>query len=254
MKEKRIIPCLDCKDGRVVKGIQFVELKDIGDPVELARKYSELGADELVMLDISATTEGHALMLDVIRKAAQAIDIPLIIGGGIDSLEDIEAVLGAGAAKVSLNTAALENPELVREASQRFGKETLIVAIDAGWDEEEERYYCYTRGGSQKTDREVLAWAKECQELGAGELLVTSIHYDGMKQGFDLDLLKTLRQNLDIPVIASGGAGKAEHFVDLFLETDVAAGLAASVFHNGTVQIGDVKRLCEEAGVVMRRG
>lgn len=254
MKEKRIIPCLDVKDGRVVKGIQFVELKDIGDPVELARKYNELGADELVMLDISATTDGHDLMLDVIRAAADAITIPLIIGGGIDSLSDIEAVLKAGAAKVSLNTAALENSELVRQASEQFGKETLIVAIDAGWDETEQRYYCYTRGGNKKTDKEVLAWARECQALGAGELLVTSIHYDGMKQGFDLDLLKTLRQNLEIPVIASGGAGTAEHFVDLFLETDVAAGLAASVFHNGTVQIEEVKKLCEEAGVVMRRG
>lgn len=254
MKEKRIIPCLDVKDGRVVKGIQFVELKDIGDPVELAKKYDEGGADELVLLDISKTSDGHDLMLDVIRAVSDAISIPLIIGGGIASLADIEAVLKAGAAKVSLNTAALENPELVRRASEEFGRDTLIIAIDAAWDESEERCYCYTRGGYQKTDREVLAWARECQELGAGELLVTSIRFDGMKEGFDLALLKRLRQNLEIPVIASGGAGSAEDFVELFLETDVAAGLAASVFHNGTVNIEDIKGLAEEAGVVMCRG
>lgn len=252
MIKKRIIPCLDVKDGKVVKGIQFVDLRDIGDPVVLAEKYNEMGADELVFLDISATQTGHDLMIDVIRNTAKKLFIPLTIGGGLKSVEDIARVLNAGADKVSLNSAAIANPALVTEASLKFGRQCVCIAIDAKWDEAAGDWFCYTHGGKKATALRALDWAVECERLGAGELLVTSMDYDGMKEGFDHKILKALMDRVSIPIIASGGAGSAQHFVDLFKETDVSAGLAASIFHDGEVLIREVKDLCEKEGVPMR--
>uniref|UniRef100_UPI00352B2DA5 imidazole glycerol phosphate synthase subunit HisF n=1 Tax=Aerococcus urinaeequi TaxID=51665 RepID=UPI00352B2DA5 len=252
MIKKRIIPCLDVKDGVVVKGIQFKGLREIGDPVELAKRYNALGADELVFLDISATETGHALMIDVIRRTARELFIPMTIGGGIKSVADISAVLNAGADKVSLNSAALRNPDLIHEASEKFGVQCVCVAVDAKWEEENQDWFCYTHGGKQRTDIRTLDWVKKVEELGAGELLVTSMDYDGMQQGFDHKLLKLIQDSVNIPVIASGGAGNAQHFVDLFKETDVSAGLAASIFHDEDVAIQEVKDLCTKEGVAMR--
>lgn len=252
MIKKRIIPCLDVKDGVVVKGIQFKGLREIGDPVELAKRYNSLGADELVFLDISATETGHALMVDVIRRTARELFIPMTIGGGLKSVEDISTVLNAGADKVSLNSAALRNPELVYEASEKFGAQCICVAVDAKWEEDKQDWFCYTHGGKQRTDIRTLDWVKKVEELGAGELLVTSMDYDGMQHGFDHKLLKLIQDSVNIPVIASGGAGNAQHFVDLFKETDVSAGLAASIFHDEDVAIQEVKDLCTKEGVAMR--
>lgn len=252
MIKKRIIPCLDVKDGQVVKGIQFKQLREIGDPVKMAKQYNALGADELVFLDISATETGHALMLDVIRKTAKELFIPLTIGGGIKNLEDISWLLNAGADKVSLNSAALANPSFIKEASEKFGSQCICIAIDAQWEPEEEEWFCYTHGGKKRTSKRTLEWVKEVEALGAGELLVTSMDYDGMKQGFDHRLLRLIEQAVHIPVIASGGGGNAQHFADLFKETDVSAGLAASIFHDEEVSIAEVKHGCSTKGVSMR--
>jgi cyclase len=249
---KRIIPCLDVKAGRVVKGIKFKSHRDAGDPVALAAFYNEEGADELVFLDISATETGHALMLDVIRKTAKELFIPLTIGGGIKNLEDISRLLNAGADKVSLNSAALANPSFIKEASEKFGSQCICIAIDAQWEPEEEEWFCYTHGGKKRTSKRTLEWVKEVEALGAGELLVTSMDYDGMKQGFDHRLLRLIEQAVHIPVIASGGGGNAQHFADLFKETDVSAGLAASIFHDEEVSIAEVKDGCSTKGVSMR--
>lgn len=252
MIKKRIIPCLDVRDGTVVKGIQFQGLREIGDPVTLAKRYNDLGADELVFLDISATETGHDLMVDVIRKTAQQLFIPMTIGGGLKSVEDISRMLQAGADKVSLNSAALRCPELVKEASEKFGSQCICVAIDAKWSEEKKDWFCHTHGGKRPTDIRVLDWVKTVSDLGAGELLVTSMDYDGMKNGFDHKLLKKIAEIVSIPVIASGGGGSAEHFAELFLETDVSAGLAASIFHDEQVSIEEVKETCKKRGVAMR--
>lgn len=252
MIKKRIIPCLDVKDGVVVKGIQFKGLREIGDPVELAKRYNTLGADELVFLDISATDTGHALMLDVIRETARELFIPMTIGGGLKSSEDISAVLNAGADKVSLNSAALNNPSLINDTSEKFGSQCICIAVDAKWEETEQDWYCYTHGGKKKTDIRTLDWVKEVEARGAGELLITSMDYDGMQQGFDHTLLSKIKESVNIPVIASGGAGQAQHFADLFEHTDVSAGLAASIFHDEDVSIQEVKDLCQLKGVSMR--
>ncbi|WP_208559329.1 imidazole glycerol phosphate synthase subunit HisF [Marinilactibacillus kalidii] len=252
MIKKRIIPCLDVKDGMVVKGIQFKGLRDIGNPVDLAKRYNALGADELVFLDISATETGHALMLDVIKQTAKELFIPMTIGGGIQSVADISALLKAGADKVSLNSSALRNPDLIKEASEKFGAQCICIALDAKWDEEKQDWFCYTHGGKKATTIRALDWVKTVEALGAGELLVTSMDYDGMKQGFDHTLLKLIQDTVTIPVIASGGAGNAEHFTDLFVETDVSAGLAASIFHDEHVSIQEVKDLCMKKGVPIR--
>lgn len=252
MIKKRIIPCLDVKDGVVVKGIQFKGLREIGKPVDLAKRYNTLGADELVFLDISATETGHALMIDVIRQTAKELFIPMTIGGGIQSVEDISKLLKAGADKVSLNSAALRNPELIKEASEKFGSQCICIALDAKWDAKQQDWFCYTHGGKKATTIRALDWVKKAEALGAGELLVTSMDYDGMQQGFDHKLLKLIQETVTIPVIASGGAGNAEHFVNLFLETDVSAGLAASIFHDEDVSIQEVKDLSIQKGVPMR--
>ncbi|MBP1920008.1 imidazole glycerol phosphate synthase subunit HisF [Youngiibacter multivorans] len=252
MIKKRIIPCLDVKDGIVVKGIQFKGLREVGDPVAMAKRYNDLGADELVFLDISATETGHALMVDVIRRTAEQLFIPMTVGGGLKSVEDISRMLNAGADKVSLNSAALRDPDLVRRSSEMFGAQCTCVAIDAKWDEEKGDWFCYTHGGKRPTEVLTLEWAKRVQDLGAGELLVTSMDYDGMKQGFDHRLLKKLMSIVNIPIIASGGGGNARHFVDLFKETDVSAGLAASIFHDEQVSIAEVKEACAKEGVAIR--
>lgn len=238
---KRIIPCLDIKDGRVVKGVNFVGLKDIGDPVELAKKYDQEGADELVMLDITKTNEGHEFMLDTIRKVSQAITIPLSIGGGIGSIQDIKAVLNAGASRASINSAAIAKPELINEASKKFSPEAVTIAIDVSYSKEESDYFVYTKGGKQKENIKAFEWIKECQQRGAGALLITSIDHDGVKEGFDVDFLKEATNQVNIPIIASGGAGKMEDFVELFKETKVQSGLAASIFHQEEVKIPELK-------------
>lgn len=252
MIKKRIIPCLDVKDGRVVKGVNFVGLRDVGSPVELAKRYNEENADELVFLDISKTQDGHDLMLDMIRETAKELFIPLTIGGGIRSVDDIRQLLNAGADKVSINSAAIKNPELIREAADTFGSQCVCVAIDVKYDNERKDYYVYTHGGSKATDIKAFDWLKQAADLGAGELLITSMDHDGVKEGFDISFLKEAVKLVNIPIIASGGAGNIEHFVELFNETDISAGLAASIFHNQEVEIKDLKEKLNEEGFEVR--
>jgi len=252
MITKRIIPCLDVKDGRVVKGIQFVQIRDAGDPVELATIYDEQGADELVFLDISATHEGRKTMIEVVREVAATLAIPFTVGGGIGSVDDMRAILRAGADKVSLNSAAVRNPNLVGEGARYFGSQCMVVAIDAKYDESISSWRVYTHGGRKGTDWEVGEWAQNVESLGAGELLLTSMDRDGEKSGFDLDLLQFVQEKVNIPVIASGGAGNAEHFVDVFQKADVDAALAASIFHYKETSVDRVKQDLSESGVHVR--
>lgn len=252
MIKKRIIPCLDVKDGRVVKGIQFKGLRDIGNPVELAEYYNNEAADELVFLDISKTENGHQMMLDIISETASKLFIPLTIGGGISSIDDISSLLNHGADKISLNSSALNNPAFIKEASEKFGKQCICIAIDAKWEEDKQDWYCYTHGGKKRTDKRVLDWVEEVETLGAGELLVTSMDYDGVKQGFDHTLLIEIKKHVSIPIIASGGGGNSQHFVDLFKQTDVSAGLAASIFHDKETTVQAVKSHLAKEGVDVR--
>lgn len=252
MVTKRIIPCLDVKDGRVVKGIQFVQLRDAGDPVELARFYDEQGADELVFLDISASNEGRKTMVDVVKAVASEISIPFTVGGGINSLEDMKRILRAGADKVSLNTAAVNHPELITEGAEFFGSQCIVVAIDAKWDEELGSWRVYTHGGKTAVDKEVIAWAKEAVERGAGEILLTSMDRDGAKDGFDLALTRAVSEAVTVPVIASGGAGNAEHFLEAFNEGKADAALAASIFHYKETSVREVKSFLKKKGVPVR--
>ncbi|ARI76567.1 imidazole glycerol phosphate synthase subunit HisF [Halobacillus mangrovi] len=252
MLSKRIIPCLDVKEGRVVKGIQFVDIRDAGDPVELAKVYDEQGADELVFLDISATHEGKKTMIDVVRAVASELAIPFTVGGGIRTLEDIKETLRNGADKVSLNSAAVKRPELVTEGADYFGSQCIVVAIDARYDEEQGTWIVYTHGGRTATDWKVTDWAQEAVRLGAGEILLTSMNQDGAKTGFDLPLLKAVQEVVQVPVIASGGAGKSEHFYEVFTEVDADAALAASIFHYKETSVESVKGYLSEKGVVVR--
>lgn len=252
MIKKRIIPCLDVKDGRVVKGVQFKGLRDIGNPVELAEYYNNEAADELVFLDISKTENGHQMMLDIISETASKLFIPLTIGGGISSIDDISSLLNHGADKISLNSSALTNPAFIKEASEKFGKQCICIAIDAKWEEDKQDWYCYTHGGKKRTDKRVLDWVEEVETLGAGELLVTSMDYDGVKQGFDHTLLIEIKKHVSIPIIASGGGGNSQHFVDLFKQTDVSAGLAASIFHDKETTVQAVKSHLAKEGVDVR--
>lgn len=248
MLKRRIIPCLDVKEGRVVKGIEFVQLRDIGDPVEIAKYYDESGADELVFLDITASTERRQTMLDVVSAVARKVFIPLTVGGGIRSLEDISSLLKAGADKVSLNTLAVESPSLIREAANRFGSQCIVVAIDVKFEDGE--YYVYTYGGKQKTDLLAVEWAKQVAALGAGELLVTSMDQDGKQSGYDLAILEQLREVVDIPIIASGGAGNAEHVVEALEKVDAA--LLASILHDRKTTVEEVKHVCTSHNLPMR--
>jgi cyclase len=252
MLTKRIIPCLDVKDGRVVKGVNFVDLVDKGDPAEHARRYDEEGADEIALLDITATTEGRRAMLDVVARAAEATFTPLTVGGGIRSEADVEALLEAGADKVSLNSAAVGDPSLVERCAKRWGSQAIVVAVDVkrGASDAED-WEVYTRGGRTRTGLSATAWAKRVVDLGAGEILVTSMDRDGTLAGYDLDLLQALRGAVSVPIIASGGAGTLEHL--LAAANEGASGiLAASIFHDGAYTIGQAKAFLAQAGVPVR--
>ena len=252
MITKRIIPCLDVKDGRVVKGVQFVELKDAGDPVELAEVYDREGADELVFLDISASHEGRKTMVDVVERVAAKLAIPFTVGGGINRLDDMKTILRAGADKVSVNTAAVLRPELITEGADFFGSQCIVVAIDAKYDPEADLYYVYTHGGRKKTNLEAVSWAKEAVRRGAGEILLTSMDSDGEKNGFDCRLTKLVSEAVSVPVIASGGAGHAGHMYDAFAEGRADAALAASIFHYKETSVKEVKAYLKERGVNVR--
>jgi cyclase len=250
MLAKRIIPCLDVKDGRVVKGVRFVDLRDAGDPVEAAIAYDAQGADELVFLDITASHEARDIMLDVVRRTAEGVYMPLTVGGGIRSVDDVRRLLRAGADKVSLNTAALARPEVIREAAERFGSQCIVVAIDAR--REGERWRVYTHGGRNPAGRDAVAWAEEAVALGAGEILLTSMDRDGTKDGYDLELTRAVSDAVTVPVIASGGAGTLEHFHEAVTDGHADAALAASLFHFGIHTIPETKRYLAERGVEVR--
>ena len=250
MLAKRIIPCLDVKDGRVVKGVKFVDLRDAGDPVEAARAYDAQGADELVFLDITASHEDRSIMLDVVRRTADVLYIPFTVGGGVRTVDDVRVLLRAGAEKVSFNTAALARPLVLREAAERFGSQCVVVAIDAR--SEGARWGVYTHGGRRPTGRDAVAWAQEAVELGAGEILLTSMDRDGTKDGYDLALTRAIADAVTVPVIASGGAGTLEHFREAFVEGDASGALAASLFHFGTYTIAEVKAYLAQHGVEVR--
>lgn len=251
MLAKRIIPCLDIKDGQTVKGVNFVNIRSVGDPVELGAEYSRLGADELVFLDITASHEGRKTFKDLVRRIAENISIPFTVGGGIHEIGDVDALLCAGADKVSINSAAIKNPDLISEVAKGFGSQVCTVAIDAKLDESGE-WTCYLNGGRVATEKKLFAWAKEAQERGAGEILFTSMNHDGVKQGFANDVLRVLSESLSIPVIASGGAGKMEHFKDVFTEGKADAALAASIFHFHEIAIPDLKKYLRDEGIPMR--
>jgi len=252
MLAKRVIPCLDVKDGRVVKGVNFVNLRDAGDPVELAALYDKEGADELVFLDISASHEGRATMVDVVRRTAEAVTIPFTVGGGIQSTDDMKRLLRAGADKIGINTAAVLNPELIGQGSRMFGAQCIIVAIDAKFNPEWQQWEVYTHGGRKPTGMRAVEWAKEAERLGAGELLLTSMDADGTKDGFDMDLTRVVSTSVGIPVIASGGAGNADHFADVLTLGQADAALAASIFHYKEVTIREVKDALRSKGVNVR--
>lgn len=250
MLAKRIIACLDVADGRVVKGVNFVDLKDAGDPVELAERYTDEGADEIVFLDITATIEGRLAMAKIVEATARRVFVPLTVGGGIGSVEDGRRMLHSGADKVAVNSAAVRRPELIQELASTFGSQAVVLAIDArstpnGWK-------VYLNGGRVQTDLEAVEWARRGTQLGAGEILLTSMDADGVKQGFDLSLTRAVAAAVSVPVIASGGAGEVQHFSDLFRATSATAGLAASIFHYGTVSIRDLKEHLQRDQVLVR--
>ena len=254
MLARRIVPCLDIKEGRVVKGVRFVELSDAGDPVELARRYEAEGADELVFLDITATVEGRRATLAVVRAVAAELTIPFAVGGGVAGVEHVNDLLRAGCDKVSVNSAAVRDPDIVRAASRRFGAQCIVVAIDARRSPNAPSgFEVVVDGGRTATGRDAVAWAAECERLGAGELLVTSIDRDGTRAGFDIPLLRAIRDACNLPVIASGGAGTVQHFVDVFRDADADAALAASLFHYAELAIDDLKAALAREGIVVRR-
>lgn len=250
MLKKRIIPCLDIKDGSTVKGVNFINLQEAGNPVELAKKYADEGADELVLLDITASIEKRNTMLEVIRNVAREINIPFTVGGGIYSIETAREAIQAGADKVSINSAAVKNPQLIAEMAREFGSQCVVLAIDASW--ENDRWLVYINGGRVPTSIDVLAWAKQAEKLGAGEILLTSMNHDGTKNGFSLDLTQKMCEQLNIPVIASGGAGNEIHFADLFTKTQASAGLAASIFHFGEISIPYLKNYLKTFNIPIR--
>ena len=254
MLAKRIIPCLDVKDGRVVKGVKFLNLRDAGDPVELGARYSDEGADELVFLDITATHEGRDIILDVVRRTAEVVFMPLTVGGGIRNLDDIRALLNAGSDKVSINSAACQNPEFVRQAARRFGSQCIVVNIDPKRVRKNGReiWEIHINGGRVGTGLEAVPWAREAERLGAGEIVLTSMDADGTKDGYDLEITSAVSEAVSVPVVASGGAGCPEHLADAILVGGADAALAASIFHYGEYTIEETKRLMRDRGIPVR--
>lgn len=252
MYAKRIIPCLDIHNGRVVKGVNFVNLRDAGDPVEVAKLYNRAGADELVFLDITATHEARATVLDLARRVAEAVFIPFTIGGGIKTVEDFRVLLKEGADKISINSSAIRNPELIREAAEKFGRQCVVVAIDAKRRADGTGWNVYRNGGRIDTGLDAVAWAKQADALGAGEILLTSMDCDGTKAGYDLALTRTISESVSVPVIASGGAGNMEHFKDALTIGKADAALAASLFHFREIEIMDLKRYLHSENVPVR--
>jgi len=251
MITKRIIPCLDVKNGRVVKGVNFGNLNDVSSPVELGKFYSDNGADELVFYDITASSDGRKLFTDILTEVASNIFIPLTVGGGINTIEDFDRVLKCGADKVSVNSGAIKNPELIREAAQKYGNQCVVISVDVK--RVDGVFTVFAKGGRENTGMEAISWITKCVNLGAGEVVVNSIDTDGVKGGFDIELLKEVVDAVNVPVIASGGAGSIEHFVQLFKEIpSVDAGLAASIFHFGEVQISDLKKELKANGIIVR--
>ncbi len=249
---KRIIPCLDVKDGATVKGVNFANLRNAGDPVELAKKYSSEGADELVFLDITASVDGRKTFTEMVNRVAEVINIPFTVGGGINAFDDVARLLGAGADKVSINSAAIRNPRLIDDITGKFGSQVCVCAIDARQEEDGE-WYCYVKGGRERTTLKLTEWAKEAADRGAGEILFTSMNNDGVKQGFANEALAMLAESLSIPVVASGGAGNMQHFYDAFTLGRADAALAASVFHFGEITIPTLKEYLADCGVKVRR-
>ena len=252
---KRIIPCLDCENGRVVKGVQFLDIRDAGDPVEVSKKYCDAGADEITFLDITASHEGRETTVDTVRAIASQVFIPLTVGGGIRTLEDIRTMLNAGADKVAINTAAVNTPEFVREAAQRFGSQCIVVAVDAkqvSKQGEPLKWEIFTHGGRKETGLDVIEWVKRMVDYGAGEILLTSMDRDGTKIGFDLALNKAVSNAVKVPIIASGGVGNLQHLVDGVLEGEADAVLAASIFHFGEHTVGEAKAYMAERGIEVR--
>lgn len=250
MLKKRIIPCLDIKNGRVVKGIQFEGLKDAGNPLELAQFYSENGADELVFLDITATLENRKTLAELVSQIAKKINIPFTVGGGINSVEDAKIMVQNGADKVSVNSAAIQNPNLISELANEFGSQFVVVAIDVKFVEND--WIVFVKGGTEKTNWKAIDWAKKVAQLGAGEILLTSMNNDGSKNGFALEITNEICKAVSIPVIASGGAGKVDHFIELFTKTEVSAGLAASIFHFNEIPISELKNVLKTQNIPIR--
>lgn len=251
MLEKRIIPCLDVRDGKVVKGINFVGIKEVGDPVELAKQYSDSGADEIVFLDITASHEGRATMLDVVRRTAEVVFVPLTVGGGIRTIDDVRDTLRAGSDKVGINSAAVRNPELINEAAKLFGRQCIVAAVDAKR-VDDGSWHVVINGGRIDTGKDLLEWVQELEERGAGEILLTSMDADGTKAGYDLEMTKAVCDLVNIPVIASGGAGSVDDFADVFAATGCDAALAASLFHYGELTIDEVKDAMRARGIPAR--
>lgn len=252
MLAKRIIPCMDIKEGRIVKGVNFLNLTDAGDPIETAYIYEKEGADELVFLDITATHDSRNIMIEMIRNVAERIFIPFTVGGGIQGVEDIKEVLRAGADKVSINSAAFKRPQLIKEAAEIFGSQCVVVAIDARKRSDQDGWEVYLNGGRIPTGKCVVTWAKEAEQLGAGEILLTSMDCDGVKKGYDIELTRTVSENVGLPVIASGGAGNLGHFSQVIIEGNADAVLAASLFHFGELKIQDVKNELKKKGISVR--
>lgn len=252
MFTKRIIPCLDVHNGRVVKGVNFVNLKDAGDPVEIAAAYDKAGADELVFLDITASSDARSTVVDMVREVAKKVFIPFTVGGGIRTVDDFRLLLREGADKISVNSAAIMNPQLIRDAAEKFGSQCVVVAIDARRREDGSGWNIYKNGGRVDMEIDAVEWAMQCDRLGAGEILLTSMDCDGTKAGYDIELTRTIAQNVSIPVIASGGAGTKAHFYDALTEGNADAALAASLFHYKELEIREVKQYLRERGVSVR--
>ncbi len=253
MLSKRIIPCMDIRDGRVVKGVNFVNIKDAGDPVELAKEYNRQGADELVFLDITASHEKRKTTIELVKKVAAEVFIPFTVGGGISTIQDIRSILNKGADKVSINTAAVENPELIKKASEKFGSQCIVLAIDAKKNSKiKGGFEVYTYGGRKQTGIDAVEWAKKGAKQGAGEILLTSMDRDGTKIGFDLELTKKISKAVNIPVIASGGVGELDHFVEAYTKGKADAALAASIFHYKEYTVKDIKEYCKKQGLEIR--